>query len=44
MRQFCGHPDDPDNPNGGRDISDEELEELEIEEWENIYQSNKEEN
>ena len=38
------HPDDPNNPLGGKNITEEELIELQIDKWEDIYQSNKEDN
>jgi len=41
---WCGHPDDPANPYIGKDITDEELEDLEEMEAELSYEAKKNDN
>lgn len=44
MEKWYGHPDDPANPNIGIDITNEELEELEIETEEARFEAERDEN
>lgn len=42
MKYFYGHPDDPANPQGGIDIDNDQLEDMEQNEAENKNKSDKE--
>ena len=41
MKYFYGHPDDPENPQGGTDIDNEQLSEQEIDAAEQEYEAKK---